>query len=88
MIEETDILNIEDLVREDNLAGASEMLWERVCLCGDVDTRDDTILLQRRVNEIERESRRGTLSFDEISRHRAQLANNLLATLRALMKSH
>lgn len=84
MTEELDIRNIETLIGEDDLVQASKMLWEWVYSCGGVKEKDEVILLKRRISEIEREARQRTLSFDERSRYRTQLANDLLATLRTL----
>jgi hypothetical protein len=84
MTEELDIRNIEILIGEDDLVQASKMLWEWVYFCGGFKEKDEVILLKRRISEIEREARQRTLSFDEKSRHRTQLANDLLVTLRTL----
>ena len=88
MTEELDIIrNIEILIGEDNLAAASEMLWKWVYLCGGIEERTEVILLKRRVAEIEREARQNTLSFKKRSRYRTELANSMLASLRAFSLS-
>lgn len=80
MMEEKDINIIETLIGKDDLTLAAKMLLELVsCKECPQELRQDVILIQRRLSEIERARLRRSLPFEEISRLRGQLAEDILA---------